>query len=120
MMENELTAYQLLHKLKHTYPKLQLSLSTVCHARRDLGWVSSVPQYCQLIRKVNKEKRLKWFEDLSPNDDFENVIWTDECSVQLETLLQKERPTKRTEAKTKAPTEGPPMGWHFMSRSYNI
>ena len=83
MMENdELTAYQLLHKLKHTYLELQLSLPTVRHARRDLGWVSSVPWYCQLIREVNKEKRLKWCQDLSPN--FENVIWTDECSVQLE------------------------------------
>ena len=79
-----MTSYQLLHNLKHTYPELQLSLSTVCHARRDLGWVLSVPWYCQLIREVNKEKRLKWCQDLCPNDDFENVIWTDECSVHLE------------------------------------
>ena len=85
MMENdELTAYQLLHKLKHMYPESKLSLSTVRRAGRDLGWVSSVPWYCQLIREVNKEKRMKWCQDLSPNDDFENVIWTDECSVQLE------------------------------------
>ena len=66
------------------YLELKLSLSTVCRARRDLGWVSSVPRYCQLIREVNKEKRMKWCQDLSPNDDFENVIWTDGCSVQLE------------------------------------
>ena len=91
MENNELTAYQLLYKLKRTYSELQLSLSTVRHARRDLGWVSSVPWYCQLIREVNKEKRLEWFQDFSPNDEFKNVIWTDEYSVQLEQLSSYEK-----------------------------
>ena len=77
MIENEMTAYQLLHKLKQTYPELQLFLSTVHCARRDLEWVSSTPRYCQLIREINKEKRLKWCQYVGPDDDFKDFIWTD-------------------------------------------
>ena len=59
MEENdELTAYRLLCKLKECYPYLKVSLRTIHGARQDLGWVSTTPHYCQLIREVNKEKRL--------------------------------------------------------------
>ena len=86
MLENdELTAYGLLCKLKETYPHLKSSLSTVRRARRDLGWVSTTPKYCQLIREANKEKRLNWcLEVTREKDTFTDVIWTDECSVQLQ------------------------------------
>lgn len=47
----------------------------------DIPWVSI---YCQLIRLQNKDKRLAWAR-AHINDDFENVIWTDETTVQIET-----------------------------------
>ena len=110
MIDNdELTAYQLLHKLKEIYPELQLhvSLSTVRRARRDLGWVSSTPRYCQLIREINKEKRLKWCQDVGPDNDFEDVVWTDECSVQLKRhsrrCFRKKGQRKRLKPKPKHP-----------------
>ena len=39
--------------------------------------------YCQLIRDVNKQKRLDWVQ-LNMNDSFDDVIWTDESSIQME------------------------------------
>lgn len=43
-----------------------------------------------MIRDVNKEKRLEWCRDrLSGGDTFEDVIWTDECTVQLESYQAK-------------------------------
>ena len=82
---DELTAYTLLNKLKEEYPDLHLSISTVRRARKDLGWVSTRPKYCQLIREANKEKRLQWCREVSRcGDDFADVIWTDECTVELQ------------------------------------
>ena len=39
--------------------------------------------YCQLIGDANKQKRLEWARQ-HWDVDFENVLWTDECTVQLE------------------------------------
>ena len=51
-----------------------------------VGWVSITPHYCQLIRDVNKVKRLQWCRQYADQvDKFENVIWSDECSVQIDT-----------------------------------
>jgi hypothetical protein len=37
-----------------------------------------------MIREVNKVKRLTWAME-NQDDDFDDVIWSDECTVQLET-----------------------------------
>ena len=51
-----------------------------------VGWISTTPHYCQMIRDVNKEKRLTWCRRYSKRkDDFRNVIWSDECTVQIDT-----------------------------------
>ena len=63
-----------------------MSLSTVKRARQDLGWVINSPKYCQLIRDANKTKRLVWCEKMiAEKESFDNVIFTDESSVALET-----------------------------------
>ena len=54
---------------------------TVLRCRTSLGWTFRGRAYCQLIRDANKVKRLDWAKD----DDFTNVIYADECTVQLET-----------------------------------
>ena len=59
-------------------------MQTIRRARERLGWVSTTPKYCQLIREVNKDKRLKWCVELNGNYNFDNVIWSDESSVQLQ------------------------------------
>ena len=84
MVENdELTASQLRSRLEDRWPETAVSLPTVKRARRQLGWIATRPKYCQLIREANKSKRVLWCKErLEEKDQFENVIWTDECSVQ--------------------------------------
>lgn len=87
MAENtDLTSNQLYSALKEAYSTLEASLSTVKRAQRYLGWTAMRTRYCQLISEVNKEKRMEWCLDrvIAGDLDLDDVIWTDECSVQLE------------------------------------
>ena len=63
---------------------IYVSLATIVRNRLELGWTYRGSAYCQLIRHANKQKRLDWAH-LYLHDDFANVIWTDETTVQLET-----------------------------------
>ena len=49
-----------------------------------MGWTFRGSAYCQLIREANKQKRLEWALK-HYTDDFENVIFSDESSIQIET-----------------------------------
>ena len=62
----------------------KLSLRSIYRGRRELGWSFRGAAYCQLIREVNKQKRLQWAQQ-HVGDSFSDDIWTDETSVQLET-----------------------------------
>ena len=56
--DNETTAVQL-----HALLKLKgydISLRTILRCRTSLGWRFRGSVYCQLIRDVNKQKRLEW------------------------------------------------------------
>ncbi len=61
------------------------STSTICRERRRLGWIRGSTRYCQTVRKVNQEKRfVHCARVLAKEDTFDDVIFTDECTVQLE------------------------------------
>ena len=60
-----------------------LNLRTALRCRTALGWTFRGSAYCQLICAVNKQKRLD-FARANLSDNFANVIFMDECSVQLE------------------------------------
>ena len=65
----------------------KLSLKSILRSRSKLGWTFRGSAYCQLIREQNKAKRLEWAienKDAALNSEFTDVVWTDECSVQLE------------------------------------
>ena len=65
-----------------------LSLKTILRSRSQVGWTFRGSAYCQLIREANKQKRLDWartYFEKAANDRFEDVVWTDESSIQLET-----------------------------------
>ena len=79
--DDETTAYQLHHLL--TDKGYTISLRTILHCRTALGWIFHGSVYCQLIREANKAKRLAWAQE-HLDDSFEDVIWTDECTVQME------------------------------------
>ena len=83
--DDEVTCTQLHEELHKRFRDIDVSLSTVKRAKKDLGWISSTPHYCQLIREANKPKRVEWCRKCIDDDErFTNVIWTDECSVQLD------------------------------------
>ena len=80
--DDETTAVQLFHLLKSKgHP---LSLATILRCRYSLGWTFRGSSYCQLIRHPNKVKRVDWAK-ANEHTTFEDVVWTDESSFQLET-----------------------------------
>ena len=62
-----------------------ISVATILRCRRELGWAYGGTKYCQMIRQVNAEKRLIWAKDNLDDFSFDNVIFTDETTVQIET-----------------------------------
>ena len=83
--DDETTALQL-HRIvcEHGH---HLSLSTIFRSRRLLGWTFRGSSYCQLIRGANKVKRLEWARQYAAEAEagFNDVIYSDETSIQLET-----------------------------------
>ena len=63
-----------------------LSLSSILRCRKSLGWTFRGSAYCQMLREVNKTKRLEWATQYvhEAQTGFLNVVFTDETSVQLE------------------------------------
>lgn len=60
------------------------SLSTIRRVIDAAGFTATKPRYCQLIRDVNKVKRVDFCKDLIiSGDNLDDVIFTDECSIQL-------------------------------------
>lgn len=104
--DDETTATQLQAILAshHVY----VSLATILRNRNQLGWTYRGSAYCQLIRPRNKEKRLQWAQTFL-QDDFDNVIWSDETTVQLEThrrrCYRKEGEQPRPKPRPKHPTK---------------
>ena len=84
--DDETTAVQLQSFLvNHGHP---LCLRTILRSRTALGWTFRGSAHCQLIRRANVEKRLQWArEHLNEalTDGFQDVVWTDETTVQIET-----------------------------------
>ena len=65
---------------------LDISSSTIRRVRREkLGWKYENTRYCQFVREPNKVKRLAFcLHALARKDMFEDVIFTDETTVQIE------------------------------------
>lgn len=81
-LDDETTAIQLYHILRqHGF---NITKRTVLRCRSSLGWTFRGSAYCQMIREANKEKRLLWCQE-NKSLEFDDVIWTDESSIQLET-----------------------------------
>ena len=80
-LDDEMTATQL-----HSFlvaKGINISLKTILRCRKSLGWTFRGSSYCQHIREANKDKRLQWVLQ-NQDDHFDDVIWTDESSIQLE------------------------------------
>ena len=117
MRENDETTAADLQRFFHQQG-VEISLTTIQRGRRHLGWTFHGSAYCQLIRDVNKQKRLEWAR-LYLCDNFENVIWSDETIVQLEThkrfCCRKRGERPRPKPRPKHPVKvhvWAGIGWH--------
>ena len=83
--DDETTAKELVSILRGS--GLSVSTTTALKGRRLLGWTRRGTAYCQLIRAPNRAKRLQWaLQNLG--ETCEDVIWSDETSVQMESHRQ--------------------------------
>ena len=79
--DDELTSTKLKALLVQNWPDLNVSVDTIRRYRRAEGWVCTRPHYCQLIRHINKRKRVAWCEEeIKSKDDFADIIFSDECA----------------------------------------
>ena len=80
---------------------ISVSSSTVRRSRKEQGWTLQRTAYCQLIRDANKVKRLEFAQRvLESGDTFHNVIFSNECSISLQSYRRTcfrmaDEPTKR-------------------------
>ena len=82
--DDELTAPELTKRVNERFGT-KFSTDKVKRLRRKLGWVCTATKYCQLIREPNRVKRREFCEKcLQDKEQFDDVIFTDECSVLLE------------------------------------
>ena len=67
---------------------------TISRVWNDLGWTFTTARYFQAIRDANKQKRVDWVNlRLEVEEQFQDVIFTDECTVQLECHCRKSTST---------------------------
>ena len=88
MREDDETSALQLHRLLHSKGHY-LSIRTVLRCRQALGWTFRGSAYCQIIREANKVKRCEWatanINEALDTNGFDDVIWSDESIIQLET-----------------------------------
>ena len=58
--DGESTQKELQKLLRQLQNGISVASSTAIRWRTELGWTSKGTSYCQMIRDVNKEKRLEW------------------------------------------------------------
>lgn len=78
--------------------------------RKEIGWVCTQPHYCQLITEANKIKRKEWCQrQIDNKEQFEDVIVTDECTVQLDhhgrLCFRKEKEVRALKQRPKHPAK---------------
>ena len=104
---DELTSSEL-QKLLRNERNVNISPSTIRNVRRKIGWKHEKARYCQLIRERNKVKRLVFcLKALKEKDEFENVIFTDETSVELQQYTRYCFRKSSSLPKRKGPTKHP-------------
>ena len=117
--DDETTGKELVSSL--SWNGVSISKTTALKGRKLLGWTRRGTAYCQLIRAVNCVKRLEWAQQ-NLGETFEDVVWSDETSVQLETHRRFHCYNKgqkpRYKPSSKAPSQGTRLGRDQLSWCY--
>ena len=83
-LDDELTAKTLSNRIYEEFEE-RFSICKVKDLRKRLGWLAEKTRYCQMVREVNRVKRKEFATNcIKSKDTFDDVIWTDECNVQLD------------------------------------
>ena len=83
--DDELTSVTLQRRISKQF-SVEFSVSKVKDLRKKLGWLAEKTRYCQMVRQVNRAKRKTYAEEcLLSKEQFDDVIFSDECNIQLET-----------------------------------
>ena len=88
---------------------LNISASTIRRVTcEELGWKCENTRYCQFVREPNKVKRLAFsLDSLLREDTFEDCIFTDETTVQIEQYARVSFRKDGTQAKRKGHPKHP-------------
>ena len=81
MQEDDKTSVMQLHALLKS-KGINILRHTILRCRSLLGWTFHGSAYSQMFRQANKEKWLE-FAQTYHEDNFENVIFTEELTIQL-------------------------------------
>ena len=85
MESNDETTSTTLQRLLLEEKGLAFSTDKIKRIRRKLGWLTTGTKHCQLVKEVNRAKRLDYCRRcLEPKETFSDVIFTDECTVAME------------------------------------
>ena len=88
--DREISATELQRRLQ-SEKNIVVSASTINRCRQGLGWISTRTRYCQMVRDVNKPKRVAFCRKLlEENENFDNVIFSDESIVRCEQSIYKQ------------------------------
>lgn len=69
---------------------MMYSERTIARLRNELGWTFTTARYYQAPRDPNKEKRVVWVNKcIEAEERFRDFLFTDECTVQLESHRRK-------------------------------
>lgn len=83
-INNELTGVNLSNTIFARFD-LRISSRTVNRIRRILGWKPAHPKYCQIVRDVNKLKRVNFCNSLIQDINIlKRIVFSDESCIQLE------------------------------------
>ena len=63
---------------------LKASISSVHHWKQELGWTSKGTKYCQMVQEANVGERLAWAKENVHDINLDDLIFTNETTVQLE------------------------------------
>ena len=117
---NELSARDIQDIIRNRCGGIIPSVSAIKRARFKLGWRWSGTKYCQLIRDVNKIKRLAFCQQLVANEEqFQDVIFSDESSIEAVQATKKQFRLVG-HLKTKRPRPKHPIKVSFVGRGLGV
>lgn len=87
---DELTGPELQKMIEEVYG-VQASVATILRCRRKLGWLVGKTRFGPMVSDKNKPLRLAFAEScLANRDDFQDVVFVDECTVKMGSHAKKQ------------------------------